>query len=357
MVSDEVSSDEDRNDTVGHFKGGPGTLVSEKYEIVRDMGIGTFGRVVECIDRRSKPGREHSHVAIKIVRDVKRYYASAQIEADILRDVNSRGERGTSLCVKMLDHFHLNGRHYCLVFESLGLSLYDFLKRHDFQPFPLYCIRDFSSQLLNALEFLHSFRLIHTDLKPENILLLSNTETVYQRPDGTVQVVPASTKIKVIDFGGATYDDEKKSSVINTRQYRAPEVILEAGWSLPSDLWSLGCILAELYMGDLLFATHDNCEHLALIERSIGPFPHDMLERSSIARKLFDSRGLFRRGSLSPSSQTHVQRMSPLDSIVKSQDKASSFLYLLKHLLIIDPHHRATASKARSFLLPRNSDF
>jgi serine/threonine protein kinase len=60
----------------------------------------------------------------------------------------------------------------------------------------------------------------------------------------------------VIDFGGATYDDDDhKSTIINTRQYRAPEVILEVGWSFPSDLWSAGCIIAELYTGDLLFAT------------------------------------------------------------------------------------------------------
>ena len=64
---------------------------------------------------------------------------------------------------------------------------------------------------------------------------------------------------------GATYDDEKKSSIVNTRQYRAPEVILGCGWSFPSDLWSAGCIIAELYRGELLFGTHDNEEHLALM--------------------------------------------------------------------------------------------
>jgi serine/threonine protein kinase len=59
----------------------------------------------------------------------------------------------------------------------------------------------------------------------------------------------------VIDFGGATYTDDNKSSTVNTRQYRAPEVILGVGWHTPSDLWSIGCIIAELYQGDLLFAT------------------------------------------------------------------------------------------------------
>lgn len=59
----------------------------------------------------------------------------------------------------------------------------------------------------------------------------------------------------VIDFGGATYEHDSHASVVNTRQYRAPEVILGLRWLYPSDLWSVGCIIAELFLGDLLFAT------------------------------------------------------------------------------------------------------
>jgi serine/threonine protein kinase len=82
---------------------------------------------------------------------------------------------------------------------------------------------------------LHSFRLTHTDLKPGNVLLLNGGEVSYKGYN-----IPECTRIKVIDFGGAIYDNEKKSSVVNTRQYRAPEVILGVGWSMPSDLWSVG---------------------------------------------------------------------------------------------------------------------
>lgn len=59
----------------------------------------------------------------------------------------------------------------------------------------------------------------------------------------------------VIDFGGATYEHDSHASIVNTRQYRAPEVILGMRWLYPSDLWSIGCIIAELFLGDLLFAT------------------------------------------------------------------------------------------------------
>lgn len=86
--------------------------------------------------------------------------------------------------------------------------------------------------------------------------------------------MPISDDIKIIDFGGATFEDEHHSDIINTRQYRAPEVILGCcKWNELSDVWSIGCIIMELYSGDLFFPTHDNYEHLAMIERICGPIP------------------------------------------------------------------------------------
>ena len=234
-----ASGSSSRDDTVGHFQGREGSVIADRYRILREVGVGTFGRVVECLDlkraRSSRRDRQEHVVAIKIVRNVKRYYESALIEAEIVEEINRRGGRGVSHCALMYDAFSLSG-HYCMVFESLGPSLYDFLKRQKYQPFPVSVIRDFATQLLETLEFLHSkCHIIHTDLKPENLLLLNDREVTYKGYN-----IPECTRIKVIDFGGATYDHEKKSSVVNTRQYRAPEVILNLGWSMPSDMWSLG---------------------------------------------------------------------------------------------------------------------
>lgn len=72
--------------------------------------------------------------------------------------------------------------------------------------------------------------------------------------------------MRLIDFGSATFDNEYHSSVVSTRHYRAPEIILGLGWSYPCDIWSIGCILVEFFTGDALFQTHDNLEHLAMME-------------------------------------------------------------------------------------------
>lgn len=58
--------------------------------------------------------------------------------------------------------------------------------------------------------------------------------------------------------------------MVSTRHYRAPEIILNMGWSFPCDIWSIGCILVEFFTGDALFQTHDNLEHLAMMESVIG---------------------------------------------------------------------------------------
>ncbi len=129
---------------------------------------------------------------------------------------------------------------------------------------------------------LHDLNLIHTDLKPENILLCHNEYQTftYNRKipsssttvgrQATQRKVLLDTEIRLIDFGSATFQDEYHSSVVSTRHYRAPEIILGLGWSYPCDIWSIGCILVEFFTGDALFQTHDNLEHLAMMEAVVN---------------------------------------------------------------------------------------
>ena len=119
--------------------------------------------------------------------------------------------------------------------------------------------------------------------------MTKNTTPTLQRKD--VRKVK-NTEVRLIDFGSATFDWEHHSKVVSTRHYRygnifpanipclflshcirAPEVILELGWSQPCDIWSVGCIAFELYLGFTLFQTHDNREHLAMMEKILGPIP------------------------------------------------------------------------------------
>lgn len=133
--------------------------------------------------------------------------------------------------------------------------------------------------MLLSLEFLHSIKYSHTDLKPENIVFKYKEIRKKVKDDIDYYLPKRMKKVKLIDFGNAYNFDEFSNTTINTRQFRAPEVILETRWNEKNDIWSLGCILMELYNSELLFKTHNTIEHLMLIEKIIGPFDLETLSK------------------------------------------------------------------------------
>lgn len=284
-------------------------------------------------------------VAIKVIRDVTKYTEEAKVEKDVWNRILSQEGSNEAHIVKLYNTF-MHGPHYCIVMESLGQSVYDVLKLNDYTPFPLDTVKTIGKQLLESLNFMHNNELVHTDLKLENILFVD--KKIHRREykilgENTEYQKPICDDIKVIDFGGATFSDQAKSTIINTRQYRAPEVILELKWSYPSDIWSAGCILYELYKGSLLFATHDSSQHLSLIQKIIGPFPDAMVKITST--KYFDVDGdlkFLNEGS--SHLRKEVERAKALEDLIEPDD--SLFLDLLKKMLIINPDNRCTASDA-----------
>lgn len=149
-------------------------------------------------------------------------------------------------------------------------------KENNYEPYPLEQVRHIAHQLIYSVKFLHDNQLTHTDLKPENILFVNSDHSTFVNSRGRTVRKVKCTDVRLIDFGSATFDHEHHSTIVTTRHYRAPEVILEMGWSQPCDVWSVGCIMFELYLGITLFQTHDNREHLAMMERILGPIPHAM---------------------------------------------------------------------------------
>ncbi|XP_068933804.1 dual specificity protein kinase CLK4 isoform X2 [Petaurus breviceps papuanus] len=237
------------DDEEGHLICQSGDVLRARYEIVATLGEGAFGKVVECIDR----DMDDTHVAVKIVKNVGRYREAARSEIQVLEHLNSTDPNSVFRCVQMLEWFDHHG-HVCIVFELLGLSTYDFIKENSFLPFQLDHIRQMAYQICQSINFLHHNKLTHTDLKPENILFVKSDYVVkynskMKRDERTLK----NTDIKVVDFGSATYDDEHHSTLVSTRHYRAPEVILALGWSQPCDVWSIGCILIEYYLGFTVF--------------------------------------------------------------------------------------------------------
>ncbi|XP_020597948.1 serine/threonine-protein kinase AFC1-like isoform X3 [Phalaenopsis equestris] len=334
------------DDKDGHYVFGVGENLTPRC---------TFGQVLECLDlERMEP------VAIKIVRSILKYREAAMIEIDVLERL-AKHDPGGSRCVQIRNWFDYRN-HICIVFERLGPSLYDFLRKNSYRSFQIDLVRELGRQLLDSVAFMHELRLIHTDLKPENILLVSSeyirvpdykmqTSSRYSKDGSSFKNVPKYSSIKLIDFGSTSFEHQDHSYVVSTRHYRAPEVILGLGWNSPCDLWSVGCILVELCSGEALFQTHENLEHLAMMERVLGPLPMHMIRNADRHAEKYFKRNLrldWPEGATSRESMRAVGKLPRLQNLIMQHvdHSAGDLIDLLQGLLHYDPAERLKAQEA-----------
>nr|XP_054096717.1 homeodomain-interacting protein kinase 3 isoform X3 [Callithrix jacchus] len=220
------------------------------YEVLDFLGRGTFGQVVKCWKRGT-----NEIVAIKILKNHPSYARQGQIEVSILARLSTENADEYNF-VRAYECFqHCN--HTCLVFEMLEQNLYDFLKQNKFSPLPLKVIRPILQQVATALKKLKSLGLIHADLKPENIMLVDPVRQPY--------------RVKVIDFGSASHVSKTVcSTYLQSRYYRAPEIILGLPFCEAIDMWSLGCVIAELFLGWPLYPGALEYDQIRYISQTQG---------------------------------------------------------------------------------------
>ena len=243
--------------------------VAYRYEILKVLGKGSFGQVLKAFDHKTQ-----QHVALKMVRNEKRFHKQAVEEIRILEHLRKQDKDNNCNIVHLTEHF-LFRNHVCITFELLSMNLYELIKKNKFQGFSLALVRKFAHSILLCLDVLYRNRIIHCDLKPENILLKQ----------------PGRSGIKVIDFGSSCYEHQRVYTYIQSRFYRAPEVILGAKYGMPIDIWSFGCILAELLTGYPLFPGEDESDQLATMMEVLGMPPTKMLENCKRHRMFFSSKG------------------------------------------------------------------
>jgi dual specificity tyrosine-phosphorylation-regulated kinase 2/3/4 len=284
----------------------PGDQIAYQYEILELLGSGSFSQVCKCFDHKGK--RE---VAVKIIKSHKRFEEQGQVELKVLAYVRKH-DKGTHF-VQMLSYFMFRG-HLCIVFELLSFNLYDLLKANSFKGFSNTLVRRFILQVLKGLCFLKDHQIVHCDLKPENIILANGKESI----------------IKIIDLGSSCFESEKLYFYIQSRIYRAPEIILGISYTTAIDMWSLGCIVAELLTGDPLFQGESEADQLFAIMEILGYPPVQMIEDASKKAKFFNEENIVKnnmnsRGKLRvPASKTLEDKVDTDDFVLidflKSKD-------------------------------------
>ena len=243
-----------------------GDHLAFRFELVKKLGKGSFGVVLKCYDHKEK-----EYVGMKILKNKKRLYKQGLVEAKLIKHLNDRDPEDKKNIIRRLEQFVFR-KHLMITFEMLSVNLYEFIKMNNFQGFSLNLIKRFAIQILISLYFLSENRIVHCDLKPENILLRKINKS----------------GIKIIDFGSGCFENEKIYTYIQSRFYRAPEIVLGIPYNFAIDMWSFGCILYELYVGYPLFPGEDEKDHMALMMEVKGIPPRSVLARSSRRKVFFD---------------------------------------------------------------------
>ncbi|XP_019630120.1 PREDICTED: cyclin-dependent kinase 6-like [Branchiostoma belcheri] len=287
----------------------PGT---EQYEKVAKIGTGAYGTVYKARDLKN--GGEF--VALKRVRvqtGEEGMPMSTIREIALLRQLESFEHPNV---VRLLDICHgtvaEKETKLTLVFEHVDQDLHTYLEKCPAPGLGPDRIKDIMHQLLSGVEFLHMHRVVHRDLKPQNILVTSNGQ------------------VKLADFGLARHYSFQMAltSVVVTLWYRSPEVLLQASYATPVDIWSVGCIFAELHTRKAIFQGNSDIDQLNKIFDVIGtPCKEEWPEEVSL-----------------PWSSFQPRLAIPLESLLPEVEPLAKDM--LDKMLCFNPHRRITAKEA-----------
>lgn len=314
-----------------------------QYRELNAIGTGAYGTVYKAQDLKNEEIVAMKKVRIALTED--------GVPMSVLREISllrHLGKYNHPNIVRLMDICH--GPRYdremvlYLVFEHVDQDLNSYLEKCPWPGLPTDRIKDLMWQILCGVDFLHSHRIVHRDIKPQNILVSNN---------GT---------IKLADFGLARIYDSNAllTSMVVTLWYRSPEVLLGTSYATPVDLWSCGCIFAELFTRKPLFPGQYEVDQLGQIFSILGtPSEADWPEDSSVLRNSFSSCKPRDLADLIPEMDTQAKdllqkmlRFDPLKRITAAEALAHPYFAeygRIPHAMTPSPSSsRTTASSRRS---------
>ncbi|XP_018489282.2 uncharacterized protein LOC108859877 [Raphanus sativus] len=303
------------------------SVLAGRYHVTEHLGSAAFSKAIQAHDLHTG-----IDVCVKIIKNNKDFFDQSLDEIKLLKYVNQHDPADKYHLLRLYDYFYFR-EHLLIVCELLKANLYEFQKFNRESGGEVYFtmprLQSITIQCLEALNFLHGLGLIHCDLKPENILIKS-----YSR-----------CEIKVIDLGSSCFETDHLCSYVQSRSYRAPEVILGLPYDKKIDIWSLGCILAELCSGNVLFQNDSPATLLARVIGIIGSIDQQMLAKGPDTSKYFTKNHLlYERNQESNNLEYLIPKKSSLRRRLPMGDQG--FIDFVAHLLQVDPKKRPSASEA-----------
>uniref|UniRef100_A0AAQ4PB73 Protein kinase domain-containing protein n=1 Tax=Gasterosteus aculeatus aculeatus TaxID=481459 RepID=A0AAQ4PB73_GASAC len=304
-MSGEVSSDMDNSSTEPLQEKELSILCNKsvQYKVLEFIGEGTFGKVAKCVNLKA-----NENTAMKILKDVNDY----AIEVQMLEKLRKLDTEKNNL-VGFVDNFIVDDKS-CIAFECLDRSLYDLMEQRE-APLTLNEIRPITRQLLVALNALKGIGILHADVKLDNVMLVNHQDEPF--------------RVKLIDFGLAMPASEAREGMIaQPIAYQAPEVSLGLPISEAIDMWSLGCLLASLFLYQDIFIGESLYDVMNTVCCLLGQPQDHLLDAGKYTHQYF------KRERCSPNSQWRL----------KTPEEA--FLNLLQMLLNPDAEMRITPQQA-----------
>ncbi|XP_066502431.1 dual specificity tyrosine-phosphorylation-regulated kinase 4-like isoform X1 [Hoplias malabaricus] len=289
-----------------------------RYEVLGFIGQGTFGQVFKCRDHKTQ-----KMVAIKIIRNNPSHHKQGMVELRMLHYLRRRNIDSTYNVIRMEEFFYFRN-HLCFTFDLMGPNLDEKIKREGPYGFSQEMVRHFAEMLLKSLNILKEKKIVHSDLKPGNIV---------ESQDGL--------GITVVDFGCSYNEDFRPRTGIGTRFYRPPELMLGQPSSCAIDMWSLGCILAELDTGRPLFPGADENDQIERIAEVIGLPPYYVLQTGYSRHRFFDV-----DESLNYTLKGKNRKPSSVDLAAVLNTDDAAFVDFIKRCLMWDPMMRLTPEEA-----------
>ncbi|KAK4283363.1 hypothetical protein QN277_000318 [Acacia crassicarpa] len=303
------------------------SVIAGRYHVTEYLGSAAFSKAIQAHDLHT--GMD---VCVKIIKNNKDFFDQSLDEIKLLKYVNKHDPGDKYHILRLYDYFYYR-EHLLIVCELLKANLYEFHKFNRESGGEVYFtmprLQSITIQCLEALQFLHSLGLIHCDLKPENVLVKS-----YSR-----------CEVKVIDLGSSCFETDQLCSYVQSRSYRAPEVILGLPYDKKIDIWSLGCILAELCTGNVLFQNDSSATLLARVIGIIGPIDQNMLTKGRDTFKYFTKNHmLYERNQETNRLEYLIPKKTSLRHRLPMADQG--FLDFVAYLLEVNPKKRPSATEA-----------
>ena len=334
---------DDFADADGYLRIRVGDIVGGRYVLSGLLGKGMFASVIAAKDLQEQ-GRP---VALKVIRANDSMLRQGRRELAHMRTLAEADRDDSSFCLRLINHFEERS-HLFMVFPQLDMNLRDLLNKYGKGVgLSLRALHRYTPQLPRSLALLNRAGLLHCDIKPDNILVSISTG-----------------ECRLSDFNSAAYQSEIALGDIQSRFYRAPEVILGLSPTPAVDMWSLGATLFELYTGRILFTGRTNNDMLRLILQARGPLPKRLRGAGAFYSEHFDAEGTFRQREADPANPSRVLVKSiPINSVIRDlkaelreaspEGMSSEEKVSLSHLadfidrcLAVDPQKRLTPAEA-----------